>query len=129
MSEQNRCDNITYLKYKKRLSSRESLEFPVATNSMEPLIKVGSIVSVSSFDWPLKTFDIIVYWTGDILMAHYIWNAGNLDDTILTRSLINPIENSEPIPNENILGIITNYKISNLERFRLYIKCFFARAM
>lgn len=129
MYEKNRCDQITFLKYKKRLAATGKLEFPVATNSMEPLIEVGSIINVSKITDPLDSFDIVVYWTGEILMAHYIWNAYNIDNTILTRSLLNPIENSEPISKKYILGIVTNYRISFMTRVKIYFKCFLSRKM
>ncbi len=121
------CDQFTFVKLKKRLHSFGELKFKIATDSMYPLICIGDEIEVFPVDRDFRAFDIIVYWDGEKLMAHYVWHVNNLkiknQTSLLTRSLKNQYENDLPIPVDNILGFVHNFKLSTFKRILITFKC------
>ncbi|MCK5883675.1 MAG: S24/S26 family peptidase [Bacteriovoracaceae bacterium] len=129
----NYCDQLTFIKLKKRLHQFGQLDFRICSDSMCPLIEVGKKIIVAPLDEPLHPFRIIVFWTGKRLIAHYVWHENRINifkrKTILTRSLKRPYESDLPIDVENILGVVSNYKISLLSKFFISFRCILKGAL
>lgn len=77
---------------------------------MEPLLKVGSIYTVTPVNLnELQQFDIILFWQKGKPFAHFYWGKHRLGNVKghMTRSLKYPSEVDPPINDENILGKIS----------------------
>lgn len=129
----NHCDQLTFIKLKKRLQKLSQLDFNICSGSMAPLIMVGDQISVKPIEQDLSPFDIIVFWNGEQLIAHFVWHKNRIKvfkkESVITRSLQNPYENDLPINEENILGYVTNFEISTFTKISIFLKCIIKRAL
>lgn len=122
-----KCDEFTFIKLKKTLNRRGVLDLMVKTGSMAPVIFPESKIQIApiiNFDEELERFDIIVYFEGDSMTCHFIWNKKNLNisgkrDTAVTRSLIERFSNDVPVSHSHILGKVTSHRISFYRRFMI----------
>lgn len=122
-------DYINFQILKKKLTKEKNLELKVATDSMSPLIAPGERIFVKSLPDDLKVFDLIVYWDGEKLLCHFLWNKDNLsfgsDKNIVTRSLKEPKEFDIPVKVDSILGIVTSHKMSFWQKAKILLINFF----
>jgi signal peptidase I len=108
------------------LADHGMLAFPIVSGSMEPLIKVGDTIIVEPSSTPLQPFDIVVFRREDKLICHYVLHLNRLPGPdglarIITRGL-NSNSEDFPVAVNEILGRVTNFKISFFMRFRQALK-------
>lgn len=98
--------------------------FKVASDSMYPLIKINDkLVFESVAVDQLKIFDIIIFKRHEKLVVHFIWrNQIRHNQTIITRCLKNIYLDEEPILATEILGRVTNFKLSKFSQFIIFLK-------
>ena len=98
--------------------------FKVVSDSMHPLIKINDKLIFESVPFEqLKIFDIVIFKRRENLTVHFIWrNQIKYNQTIITRSLKNIYCDEEPVLLTEILGRVTNFKLSNLSRFIIFLK-------
>ena len=116
------------------LISKKNIPITIIGKSMLPLIKEGNVVDVESINsiLNLKRFDIIIFWQHDKLICHYFWrmndvfqhkNADGNEKKILVTKPLNPIRRSDqPITEEQILGIVKNYHLSQYLKIKVLWK-------
>lgn len=78
---------------------------------MEPLIKIGDEIIVSVGEKNLKRFDIIVFYSEDRLICHYLWRMNKIVKPIVfqTRSMSGQFD--RPLLEEYYLGKVLNFKL------------------
>ena len=114
-----------------RLSHTTEMTFKVVSDSMEPLIMTGEKIKVRSIKIDqLHLFDIIVFLKGEKLICHYIWHMNTLRSwdglrTLTTKNM--PGGEDLPVPENQILGIVTSHKISGWLQLRLTLKFWLRR--
>jgi hypothetical protein len=100
------------------------IKYRVITDSMEPLIPVGSEIELRKFEDQdkIELFDILVFMNNGKLICHYFWHSNEVFDRglIVTRCLKNK-NLDEPFERKNILGIVINYKISFWMKLKIII--------
>ncbi|WP_290735480.1 hypothetical protein [Halobacteriovorax sp. JY17] len=94
---------------KQEIQEKKLFFIKIVSDSMEPLLNVGSKYTVVPVNLnQLKQFDIILFWQNDRPNAHFYWGkhlAGNIKGH-MSRSLKYPSDVDLPIKDEYILGII-----------------------
>lgn len=98
------------------LNLKGTLRLRVASDSMNPVIRINDLISLESLKdiKTLKRFDLIVYEKDQRLFCHYFWSLNSLQQptTICTRSLKEPFQNELPFTTDKVLGIVTSHRIS-----------------
>ncbi|MGZ3688907.1 MAG: S24/S26 family peptidase [Bdellovibrionota bacterium] len=117
-------------KLRKDISSGPTA-FTVVTGSMEPLIATGSRIVVEAVSGPLEVFEIVLFWDGQsTLICHYILHANAIRGPGGIRSYVtHSLRGGEdlPIPENQILGRVTNHRLSRATRWRIVLARIFAR--
>jgi hypothetical protein len=94
---------------------------------MEPVLKVGSSYKlIQSPFTALKKFDVVVFWTGEVLVAHYVWHINSTVDkgTLVTRSL-RPGTEDLPLQHEQIMGKVFEVQIPLRIRMKIVLSAVF----
>ena len=109
------------------------LEFNVRSDSMKPLLKVGDVIKVTELESDPNRFDIIVFkGQNKALFVHYVWriliNHKDNKPYYLTRG-INNKERDFPVNREDILGVVNNYKITEIGKYCLVLKLWLRRKL
>jgi signal peptidase I len=110
--------NLDY--FKKKLQINQYAEIRIISDSMYPLILNGEILKVIQLPKKLKRFDIIVFDYHGEPYCHFFWSKIANNDSLCTRSLKTPQKIDLPIKNLNLVGIVTNKKITSWQKFRVY---------
>lgn len=102
--------------------------FTVVTGSMEPVIMTGEqieVAPVATID-ELRTFDILLFWNGKLLVCHYLWHINSIPGpdgsrTVVTRPLAS--YNAEDIPTsmQHVLGKIVSHKIPFWSKLKIVL--------
>jgi hypothetical protein len=101
--------------------------FRVVTDSMAPLIPVGSRIAVAPLPAggvrALKTFDIVLTDYEDKLFCHYLAYVSDYPDpdgnvVCMTRGL-NNVDNDFPIPESKVLGQVVSHRITWRYKLRI----------
>jgi signal peptidase I len=85
----------------------------ISGRSMTPLIRDGQEVTVKPLKTEPKKFDIIVIWSQEQLVCHYVWHINemiNTEQKILVTRGYNQGDDL-PVNEKNILGKIEGVKI------------------
>ena len=96
------------------------IKYRVVSDSMEPLIPIGSELQLEKVSLlNLKRFDIVVFEDGNKYTCHYIWHINESVDlgAIITRNLKGDYD--EPFHVEKVLGKVVNFKIPFLLKVKL----------
>lgn len=108
------------------LDLKGSLRLKVASDSMNPVIKVNELISLESLKdvKTLKRFDVIVYAKEQTLICHYFWCLNSLQTppTVCTRSLKEPFQNELPFTEDKILGLVRSHRIGFVRRATLILQ-------
>lgn len=102
----------------------------VSGDSMEPLIKNSAKVVVKKMSKieELQRFDVVVFGQEDRLICHYFWKvnkhfSSSIDNPVIITRPLNPmIGYDHPISFNEIVGKVSNFKISRILKIRIYIK-------
>lgn len=106
------------------------LNFKVVSDSMHPVIKINDLLQLEPAQNSLKRFDIILFKRNSVLVTHYIWkNQIAFNNSLITRSLKNIYRDEEPVNLSEIVGVVSNYQIPALVRFKVLALCFFKGAL
>lgn len=91
----------------------------IVSGSMIPVINVGETIEVEVGNLDLKRFDIVVFFSKDRLICHYVWRMNRIVKPILiqTRSLSGGLD--LPIALEDYLGKVTNFQLSGWQKFKI----------
>ena len=100
----------------------------VVSGSMEPVIMTDTLIQVApitSID-ELRTFDILLFWNGKLLICHYLWHINSLPGPdglpiVITRPLANIKGEDLPVPVQHILGRIVSHKIPFLKKLKIIL--------
>lgn len=108
------------------LEIKRRLDFTVVTGSMEPLIRTGSRIEVEKLAEPLKKFDIIVFFSRQKLVCHYLLHVNSIlsplgKKTYVTRGLANGYEDF-PCDEDLIFGRVVSHKIPVLTRLMISLR-------
>lgn len=120
-----------FISLKTLLTKEKVISIPLVGVSMNPLIKEGDILKIEFLNsvQSLKRFDIIVFWQHEHLICHYFWRVNNffhqknndgIEKKILATRPLNPLKGyDQPITEEHILGIVKNFQISWMLKFKI----------
>jgi signal peptidase I len=101
------------------------IKYKIVSDSMTPLISIGDEIIIKKLEpgLKLKKFDIILYQNGEKLMCHYFWHQNKLFDQgfIITRNLKSG-NFDYPFELNNVLGVVINFKINFLLKFKIILK-------
>ena len=122
-------DLLDFHTTRKLLLKNKELKLKVASDSMNPVLKVGEVIKVLPYQVKnLDRFDVIVFWNDNKLISHFLWSKQCSEDgTILyiTKSLKHALEIDIPIKEDMILGKV-DVKIPLLRKvvtlFKNYLK-------
>jgi len=113
MTRSGHVDALAFAVLKKKLQEGP-LTMRLVSDSMAPLLKVGDLVEVQKCSQPIQLFDLVVFWTNEKLMCHFLWRDQlAYDGTFVTRSLKDPWHDDLPQPHENLLGVVSDRRISD----------------
>ncbi len=110
------------------LQAKKEFKIQIVSASMEPLIMTGETLLLSHWDQnldSLNVFDIIVFCgTDGFPICHYLYSKNknfglNHDRTVVTKGLNSGID--IPINPSQILGIVTDRKISFTNKLQIYL--------
>lgn len=99
---------------RQKLASGSPHQLTVVSDSMSPLIAIGEdiVVHPRPAKEDLKIFDIILFYQGGRLNAHFLTKIDWQGDTFITRPLKDPRHQDYPLQYQDILGIIKNKKLN-----------------
>lgn len=80
--------------------------YVVKSSSMEPTIKVGSVIYVKAYDndESISSGDIVSFHTGDVMVTHRIMSVNLENGTAITKGDGNEVCDSAPLPLSAIEG-------------------------
>jgi hypothetical protein len=90
---------------------------------MAPLLPVGCSIEVAPMNRAPKPFDLLVFYDQKLqaLVCHYVkWVNESFGKQITTASLKTGLEDL-PFSTDDVLGIVTNYKISFFRKLKLLL--------
>lgn len=100
------------------------IKFKVVSESMNPVIRIGDELITKKITGDLNTFDIILFKRHNKLVVHYVWrNQKNFNNTVTTRSLQNIYLDEEPVSYSDIMGKVSNYKLSIFKKIKIILLC------
>jgi hypothetical protein len=110
---------------KARIARGEPVAFKVASGSMAPVIAVGEPIVVAKHNGGFRRFDIVAFWSGEILICHYIWRRNLLElqgegPVFITKNI--HLNEDLPVPAKNILGLVVSHSIPKFSRLKLTLK-------
>ncbi len=125
-----KCNEPKFELIKKAILTKGELDIKIISDSMSPVIKIGDIakvISIKNYKPELKTFDIILYWNGSLLICHYVWNLNQIINNndgrnITTRSIKESGNNGVPISFDHILGKIIDHQIPLWRKIVIILK-------
>ena len=101
------------------------IRFKVTSDSMEPVIKIDHELDIVSDLSELQVFDIILFVRTEKLFVHFVWRNQILyNKTVITRSLKNIYFDEEPVPFNQIVGRVTNFKLSFFYKIKIFFLSF-----
>lgn len=96
---------------------KTDVEVRIVSDSMTPFIKVGQKVNLTHLTRPLRPFDLIVFLGADKkLICHFVIKV--LGEHVLTTNSKSIKKVDPPVLQENILGLVTNIKLSKFFKFK-----------
>lgn len=118
---------------RRELETHERVFCPVGSESMEPLISVGSLIEVVAARPPFKRFDILVFQdrTQSRLVCHYLWHVNTATSPgerplYVTRPLNAGARTEDlPITEDRILGKVVNFALPSSLRLKLFLRALF----
>lgn len=100
----------------------------IVSDSMEPALMTGERIIVDVGELNLKRFDIIVFFQGGKLIAHYMWDMNKLVQPILLRTRSLKYGQLDlPIGMDQYLGKVISHRLSNWHKFRIFIGLFISQ--
>lgn len=94
----------------------------VVTGSMVPVIQIGEeiVVEVGNFD--IKRFDIVVIFSQDKLVCHYLWSMNErvLPKLLQTRNMSGMKD--YPVREEDYLGKVISHRLSLWQKIKFLFK-------
>ena len=113
---------------KEAIRKEKRVGFTVVSGSMEPVIMTGQQIEVAPIDSldDLRTFDILLFWNGKLLICHYLWHINSLPGSrrlklVITRPLASLKGEDLPVPVEHILGRIVSHKIPFWRKLKILL--------
>ena len=108
-------DIDAFQKLKMNLKTQNSKLFQVVSGSMEPLIATGEFIEVKALRESPRRFDILVFWSDEILICHYLWHVNQIrfsngEHILITRSLRG--QEDIPFSESKLLGKVISHRIS-----------------
>lgn len=101
------------------------LKYKIVSDSMSPLIPIGAEIEIRKLEdsEELKKFDIILFKQDARLVCHYFWHENDIfDKGLINTRCINSLDEDHPFARNQIIGIVTNFKISNWLKFKMMIR-------
>ncbi len=94
----------------------------IVSESMLPVLKIGDKIVVEVGSDKLERFDIIVFWSQNKLVCHYVWamNRRVLPFLIQTRSTYYGAKDF-PIGLEDYLGKVVSHRLTTWDKIRIFI--------
>ncbi len=116
-------DLIDFYKLKSDLTRLGEYTFKIASDSMHPLLKVDSLVTVRPVEQEsLERFDVIIFWEGNRLICHFLWAKQQIElskkSVFITKSLKDPLGFDLPVKDNLLLGKL-DVKIPLLTRIKI----------
>lgn len=111
---------------KARLKEKGSFSATIISGSMLPLIKVGDIIEFVPVQTDqLKVFDIVVFWTNQMLVCHFVLKIKTVDfnsngSRMVTMALATA-NTDFPFLEERLLGKVVNFKLSFWMKFKIFV--------
>ena len=101
------------------------IKFKVVSKSMHPTIRIGDELSIENIVVDINRFDIILFKRHNNLVVHYIWrNQKKFNNTVVTRSIEKIYFDEEPVNYSDIIGKVSNYKLSSFVKIKILLFCF-----
>lgn len=95
----------------------------IVSDSMVPKIKIGDKIVVDVGNLNLQRFDIIVFYSQEKLMCHYLWAMNRKVEPILfqARSLKYG-QKDHPIGFEDYLGKVISHHLSTWDKIKIFLR-------
>ena len=108
-----------FIVLKKNLPLARSMKITLVSNSMAPILPVGTLAEIGpvAFD-DIQPLDFVVFFENGKLICHTVWQRGffkapNGERTLITRGLSNPFFD-HPVRESYLLGRVTSHRVSRL---------------
>lgn len=94
----------------------------IVSDSMTPLLAVGTEITIEVQAKDLKRFDIIVFYNDDKLICHFLWNLNRRIKPIFlqTRNLKN-LGQDLPVSYDLYVGKVISHKLRIRDIFRIMV--------
>lgn len=125
-------DRGLFEKTKVKLHQEKTMELTLFGDSMEPVIFSGEKAMLEAIEdiKLLKRFDVLVFWSQDMLFCHYLWhmnqnfNQSEKDVVLQTRPL-NPLGCYDwPIFGSQLLGRVRQPAIPLRLKLKIFLRTF-----
>jgi signal peptidase I len=95
----------------------------IISDSMEPVLNIGDKITVEVGRKELERFDLIVFYSQDKLICHYLWAMNRLVEPILlqTRSTKYGLRDY-PIGLEDYLGKVVSHRLNAWEKMKIFLR-------
>lgn len=116
-------DKIQSAILKKKIEANgKAVEARIISGSMSPLIKINDIIKIERAPTKLNIFDIIVFNNQEgQLTCHLFIKYSQTKNMLITRGYNNK-EFDLLINREDVVGIVTNYKLSIIQKIYFSLK-------
>lgn len=111
-----------FLYLQKELLTKGELEARIVSDSMSPLIRSGDNIVIERLDSEPNPNDIIVFMYHQNLYCHIFLGVSQIEKNCYKTMGLNNDGIDMPIKREDILGIVTNYKLGFMSKLKLFLK-------
>lgn len=94
----------------------------IVSNSMVPILQIGTKIAVEVNCQTLERFDLIVFLREGQLICHYIWSINKRVEPILiqTRNTLNGLKDF-PIGQDEYLGKVISHKLTTWDKIKIFL--------
>jgi hypothetical protein len=111
---------------KRTVHAHPGFGFKVVTDSMAPVLPVGTTVKIQPVTnlLSLRRFDIVIFRDHGALTCHFVWSHNRIDvePTLTTRSLKHTGVDDLPVSADALLGKVASHRISAYWRFKIGLR-------
>ncbi len=107
---------------KRQFLQQKMVTCQVVSDSMEPIIMTGDMITVALPTQPLRLFDILVFYQNKKLICHLFVKESQLSKDEYLTSSYNGIVFDFPVKASEVLGVVVSHRLSFFQKIGFLLK-------